>query len=112
GPAAIDFEYHYVPALMQELPARTFDAMSHHLYVDRRGAPENPQGSFALLEKLALAKALARTCKAFRSPRLVISEVNWPLAGTGCHSPVAAPYVLPTQSQWALGVDEETYADY
>ncbi|HEX5136309.1 MAG TPA: lipopolysaccharide kinase InaA family protein, partial [Planctomycetota bacterium] len=41
GPAINDFE---LPHAAAALRARKFDALSLHLYVDRRGAPENRQG--------------------------------------------------------------------
>jgi hypothetical protein len=92
GPAMIDFEYAYVPAALESLPpGLRFGALTHHLYVDRRGAPETPQGRFSALEKFALARALA--CRT--GERLIVSEFNWPLAGTGVYSPVGAPYVSP-----------------
>ena len=111
GPGAIDFEYPSVLSALREWPAEVpLSALSHHLYVDRRGAPENPQGRFSALEKFALARAIAQ-----RPPvctrRLVISEVNWPLRGTGVYSPLLAPYVLPGQGGDA-GVSEDEYGDY
>lgn len=92
GPAMIDFEYAYVPAALDVLPeGLRFGVLTHHLYVDRRGAPETPQGRFAALEKFALARALAGRA----GDRLIVTEFNWPLAGTGVYSPVGAPYVSP-----------------
>lgn len=112
GPAVIDFEYAYIPAALDHMPkGMQFDVLTHHLYVDRRGAPENPQGKFALLEKLALARAIA---KAHRNcgDGLVITEFNWPLSGTGIHSPVGAPYVSPGVRQNDPSVDEDAAAAY
>ena len=88
-----------------------FDVLTHHLYVDRRGAPENPQSKFALLEKLALARAIA---KAHRNcgDGLVVTEFNWPLSGTGIHSPVGAPYVSPGVRQNDPSVDEDAAAAF
>ncbi len=111
GPGAIDFEYLALVSVLRQWPAGVpLSALSHHLYVDRRGAPENPQGRFSALEKFALARAIAR-----RSPgcadRLVVSEVNWPLRGTGVYSPLLAPYVLPGRGTKA-GVSEDEYGDY
>ena len=58
GPACIDFEYHPTIAALKSLPAdRKLNALSHLLYVDRRGAPEHKQGRFSTLEKCALLKA-------------------------------------------------------
>jgi hypothetical protein len=111
GPGALDFEYPFVLAALREWPASVpLSALSHHLYVDRRGAPENAQGRFSALEKFALARAIAR-----RSPvcadRLIVSEVNWPLKGTGVYSPILAPYVRAASANEA-GVGEDEYGDY
>ncbi len=112
GPAVIDFEYQYLIAALKKTPGSfVFHGLSHHLYVDRRGAPENRQGPFALLEKCAMAKAVAQwsgVCK----DRLIISETNWPLSGTGVYSPVGAPYKSPGPRFNDPSVDEDTYADY
>jgi hypothetical protein len=86
-------------------------ALSHHLYVDRRGAPENYQGRFSSVEKFALARAIAR-CTPACDDRLIISEVNWPLAGTGVYSPIRAPYVPPGHHGSDGGVSESLYGDY
>ncbi len=95
GPAMIDFEYAYIPAALDHLPPGFgLDLLTHHLYVDRRGMPETPQGRFATLEKLALARAVAGAHPRC-ADRLVITEFNWPLEGTGVYSPVGAPYVSP-----------------
>ena len=73
-----------------------FDALAHHLYVDRRGGPENRQGRFSALEKFALARALARTAPAC-ADRLIVSEFNWPLLDGDVYSPVGSPYLFPGQ---------------
>ena len=86
-------------------------ACSHHLYVDRRGAPENPQGPFATLEKCALARAIAGWTQGCED-RLVLSEVNWPLAGAGVYSPVNSPYDTPGPRQNDPSVSEDEYAAY
>jgi len=112
GPAAIDFEYPCVLGALRCLPPRfRFAALSHHLYVDRRGAPENRQGRFSLLEKLALARAIASVSPAC-DDRLIISEVNWPIEGTGVYSPVGAPYVSPQVRLNDPSVSEDAYADF
>lgn len=112
GPAGIDFEYADVMAALASVPPGLhFAALSHHLYVDRRGAPENRQGRFAALEKFALARAIARWSPVC-DDRLVVSEVNWPLAGTGVHSPVSSPYEYPGVRRNDPSVDEATYADF
>ncbi len=112
GPGCIDFEFpDVIAALGQVPPAVKFRALSHQLYVDRRGAPENRQGPFALIEKLALARAIARTSPACED-RLVISEVNWPILGTGVYSPVGSPYDSPGPRFNDPSVSEDVYADY
>jgi tRNA A-37 threonylcarbamoyl transferase component Bud32 len=110
GLGAIDFEYTFLLAALREWPAGVpLCALSHHLYVDRRGAPENPQGPFGTVEKLALLRAIGRRAGV---ERVTVTEVNWPIAGTGAHSPVLAPYVLPGTEQIGGGVSEELYGDY
>jgi hypothetical protein len=112
GPAAIDFEYPYVLGALEAVPrGRRFAALSHHLYVDRRGAPENRQGRFATLEKCALARAIAAASDACED-RLIISEVNWPLLGTGVYSPVGSPYVSFGPRRNDPSVNEDVCADY
>jgi tRNA A-37 threonylcarbamoyl transferase component Bud32 len=112
GPAVIDFEYHQLLAVLKLLPPDfRFDALSHHLYVDRRGAPENYQGKFSAAEKFALARAIA-ACSPAVAPRLIISETNWPLAGTGVWSPVGSPYESPGPRCNDPSVSEQDYADY
>lgn len=112
GPAAIDFEYSFVLAALRRLPPDLrLWALSHHLYVDRRGAPEATQAGFGSLEKFALARAIARAASNCED-RLVVSEVNWPLLGTGVYSPVGSPYESPGERTDDPSVDEETYADY
>jgi hypothetical protein len=112
GPAVIDFEYTYVADALRNLPPNfRFAALSHHLYVDRRGAPENRQCGFGTLEKAALARALADVSGGCGN-RLIVSEVNWPLLGTGVFSPVGAPYVYPGARFNDPSVSEADYADY
>jgi tRNA A-37 threonylcarbamoyl transferase component Bud32 len=112
GPAAIDFDYAFIPAALREWPANVkLAALSHQLYVDRRGAPENPQSGFAAIEKFALARAIARASP-LCNDALVITEVNWSLQGTGAHSPVGSPYEFEGQRDARVAVDEDDYADY
>jgi hypothetical protein len=113
GPAAIDFEYYGLLAALRQLPAGIrFQALSHLLYVDRRGAPENRQGPFSTLEKILLARAIAGVAPA-SADRLIISEVNWPLIDGGIHSPIGSPYLYPGQPLAAPpSVTEDEYADY
>lgn len=109
GPNCIDFEPHYPIAALKNLPkGLRFNALSHLLYVDRRGAPENKQGCFGIVEKAALLNAVASHSGSCES-KLVISEVNWPLANTREWSPVAATYSPPDSAASHLHVTEEQY---
>lgn len=112
GPACIDFEYHYLIAALKATPKGLhYDALSHQLYVDRRGAPENKQGKFGTVEKAALLKAIAK--KSDRcDDRVIVSEVNWPLVDTGVWSPVAASYLIPGAKASKVSVSEEQYGCY
>jgi len=113
GPAAIDFEYHRMLGFLAAVPrAAPLDALSLHLYVDRRGAPENRQNGFDLAGKCALARAIAEGSPRIRAGRVVITEANWPLLGTAEWSPVGSPYLFPGQHVVGPSVDEATYADY
>jgi hypothetical protein len=112
GPAAIDFEYAFLISALREWPGDApLAALSHHLYVDRRGAPENVQSSyFGSVDKFALARAIARA-SGVCADRLVISEVNWPIKDAGVYSPIRAPY-LPAYETYDAGVTEEEYGHY
>lgn len=83
GPAVIDFEFHLYPPTLRRLP---FDKVSSLLYVDRTGAPENGQFGWTTAKKVALWRAVV---DATLWPRREawITEVNWPLRGTGKYSP-------------------------
>jgi hypothetical protein len=85
GPAVIDFEFHLYPPVLEEI---TFDKVSSLLYVDRMGAPENKQFGWDTQRKVALLKAVVDGCTQKENP-LWITEVNWPLEGTGKYSPAA-----------------------
>lgn len=112
GPSCIDFEYHYVLAALEETPTGlTYSALSHHLYVDRREAPENFQGRFSTVEKCALLRAIAKWSPRCRD-RVVVSEVNWPVSGSGIWSPVGATYQMPGQKESPLNVSDENYGHF
>ena len=112
GPACIDFEYHYVLSAFESAPdGLHYGALSHHLYVDRRGAPENFQGRFSTLEKCGLLRAIARVVPAC-DDQVIISEVNWPLEGGGIWSPVTATHVDPDAPEHPLSVSEFDYGVY
>ncbi len=109
GPAVNDFEYHYYAPLLARMRGR-IDGLSCHLYVDRRGEPENPQGPFSLLEKCALGLAIARAGGLQRG--FHVTETNWPLRGVGEYSPIQCPYRLPDEPDSHLAVSELTCAAY
>lgn len=112
GPAAIDFEYHAVINALSALDGQPpFAGLSHLLYVDRRGAPENKQGGFSTVEKSALLKAVARAHPQC-DDKVIISEVNWPLKGGDIWSPVMCPYLRPQWRQNPIGETESDYANY
>lgn len=115
GPACIDFEYIPIVAAFKELksinPSYRFDALSHLLYVDRRGAPENKQGMFSTLEKVRLLKSIAQTTSACND-KVIISEVNWPIENTDVWSPIVCPYVTPRWQKNPSGEKEDVYAHY
>jgi tRNA A-37 threonylcarbamoyl transferase component Bud32 len=101
GPSVIDFEHHVTAAVLNlKRPGLHFDAVSALLYVDRRGAPENPQAGFNTEGKILLLKAIADTARN-STGRLWITEVNWPLR-EGPHSPAGQ----------AVSVGEQEQADY
>jgi len=101
GSQVIDFEYHYSAHTLFNFKNIRYDAVGSLLYVDRRGAPENTQMGFNLIEKIRLLAALAQL-----SPKsngeLIITETNWPLSGT-------APYAPTSETEC---IDEESYADF
>ena len=97
GPAVIDFEFHLYPSVLKKIP---FDVISSLLYVDRVGAPENKQFGWDAVHKLALLSAVTGAC--LKDRPLWITEVNWPLEGTGKYSPAAGK----------PNVSEEEQADY
>ncbi|WP_232461381.1 lipopolysaccharide kinase InaA family protein [Cellvibrio sp. PSBB006] len=112
GPACIDFEYHPTIAALKSLPAdRKLNALSHLLYVDRRGAPEHKQGRFSTLEKCALLKALAQWSDSC-DDKVIVSEVNWPVKYTGIWSPIGCPYEAPKWRREEPGETEDDYANY
>lgn len=112
GPACIDFEYLPVIAALGAIPKKQkLAALSHLLYVDRRGAPENKQGDFSTLEKCTLLKALAQWSEHCED-KVIISEVNWPVKNTGIWSPIGCPYETPKWRREQPGETEEEYANY
>lgn len=98
GPAVIDFEFHLYPPVLDVIP---FDRVSSLLYVDRVGAPEKKQFGWDTSRKLALLKAVVDGSTR-RKHNLWITEVNWPLKGTGKYSPASGK----------PNVSEEEQADF
>lgn len=88
GPSVIDFEYHYTTQALFNLFLIRFHGLSAALYVDRAGSPENRQFGFNLLNKIDWLYSLIRL-----SPKcdnaLYITEVNWPLIGSGDYAPTS-----------------------
>lgn len=112
GPACIDFEYHPVIAALNAIPSgNRLHALSHLLYVDRRGAPESKQGRFATLEKCALLKAVAQWSDRC-DDKVIVSEVNWPVKYAGIWSPIGCPYTTPKWRREEPGETEDEYANY
>ena len=100
GPAVIDFEFHLYPVTLPRLP---FDSVTSLLYVDRMGAPEKGQHGWTTAMKLALLKAAVdTTARSGAGKGLWITEVNWPLAGSGAFSPASG----------RPNVSEEDQADF
>lgn len=97
GPACIDFDLHTLAGILCDVPAGTFDFLSQHLYVDRRGAPENFQGKFDLVNKCAVHRAFAKAF-AFKNEKIIASEFNWPLLNVGVWGPVDSP--IETFGPW------------
>jgi hypothetical protein len=101
GSQVIDFEYHFSAHTLFNFKKITYDAIGTLLYVDRRGAPENTQMGFNLVEKIRLLASLAQM-----SPKsngeLIITEANWPITKT-------APYAPTSEHEC---VSEEEYANY
>ncbi len=111
GPACIDFDLHSLPALLSLLPAGLFSTLSQHLYVDRRGAPENFQGKFDTIGKCAMLRAFSQEY-ALPSEKIIVSEVNWPLLNTGNWSPVGSPYTVSGPSSSPPSATESDYAKF
>ncbi len=98
GPAVIDFEFHLYPPTLR---AVSFDKVSSLLYVDRTGAPENAQFGWTAAKKIALWRAVV-DCSLAGTKDCWITEMNWPIAGTGEYSPAPGK----------PSVTEEEQADY
>ncbi len=116
GPAVNDFEYHWILAAAARLPfGLRWHALSLHLHVDRAGAPEGVQRTgvlkFSGPDKFVLARVLAglaRRC----GPRVVVTEVNWPLGEEGGRSHEFAPFVWAADTHLDTTAPEDQVADY
>jgi hypothetical protein len=104
GPAIIDFEPAPLVRMLLNRRRFTLDVATALLYVDRRGAPENTQyGIFDLANKIRFSAAAFRASpRTARAAPLWLTELNWPLLGTG--------FWTPTSDEEC--VDEATAADY
>ncbi len=87
GPPVIDFEYYFTTHWLVEPRPFDFDGIAALLYVDRRGSPDNVQyGHFDLRRKILLLRAVVQASGHPDVP-LHLTEFNWPLKGSGKHSP-------------------------
>ncbi|MCK9223793.1 MAG: hypothetical protein M0R46_01885 [Candidatus Muirbacterium halophilum] len=111
-PAVNDFEFHFSVKCL-DIIKKNFDvsANSCHLYVDRRGAPENFQGKFSLIEKCILGKAIGESVLN-KETKFYITEINWPLKGKEIYSPIGCPFIAPGITENPIHVDEEQYSQF
>ncbi len=101
GSGVIDFEYHFTAHTLFNFYNYRYDGVAALLYVDRRGAPENTQLGFSLVDKIAWLSSMV-----WLSPKteqkLYITETNWPLSNT-------APYAPTSEYEC---ISEAEYADF
>ena len=87
GPPVIDFEYYFTTHFLAEPRPFDFDGIAALLYVDRRGSPDSVQyGHFDLARKILLLRAVVQESPHPDAP-IHLTEFNWPLLGSGKHSP-------------------------
>ena len=98
GGNIIDFDLPFLTRSLFHLKSIYFDKFSTQLYVDRRGAPENKQMGFNTLSKINIYHHLISKSIKCKND-LVISEVNWPLKGTGKWSPTDGDYEIDENEQ-------------
>jgi hypothetical protein len=101
GSGVIDFEYHFTAHTLFNLTPTMYDGVASLLYVDRRGAPENRQMGFNLLNKIALLSSMVWLSPKSKN-KLYITETNWPISNT-------VPYAPTSEHEC---VDEESYANF
>jgi hypothetical protein len=95
GPAVIDFEFHLYPIVLKK---GAFEKVSSLLYVDRVGAPENKQYGWDTQGKIVLLRAVVDSC--LKEKRDIwITEMNWPIAGTGKYSPAVGNMNVTEEEQ-------------
>ena len=88
GSGVIDFEYHFTAHTLFNFFSYHYDGVSALLYVDRRGAPENTQMGFSLLDKISLLSTMVWL--SFKTKhKLYITETNYPLKGTKPYAPTS-----------------------
>ncbi len=98
GGSVIDFE---IPPFLESLfhfNKAHFDGYHSHLYVDRRGAPENKQAGFDFLKKINFISTM-HSCSWKSTGELWISEINWPLKNTDKFSPCKGSVLVDPQTQ-------------
>ncbi|QOP46129.1 glycosyl hydrolase [Sulfurimonas paralvinellae] len=101
GSGVIDFEFHYTAHTLFNFCKCKYDGIASLLYVDRRGAPENTQLGFSLIDKIALLSTMVWLSPKTKQ-KLYITETNWPISST-------APYAPTSEYEC---VSEELYADF
>ena len=90
GPPVIDFEYYFTTNYLVGRRPFDFDGIAALLYVDRRGSPDAVQyRHFDLRRKILLLRAVVQASPHADVP-IHLTEFNWPLKGTGKHSPAGA----------------------
>lgn len=99
GSGVIDFEFHFTAHTLFNFEKYSYDATSSLLYVDRRGAPENIQIGFSLIDKIALLSTMVWISPKSKH-KLHITETNWPITNT-------APYA-PTSEKECVSLEEYT----
>ncbi len=97
GSSIIDFEYYFTIRTLFNRYKIYFDQCSSLLYVDRRGAPENPQMGLNLIGKLQFLQSILRLSPK-SGKQIIITETNWPISHT-------APYA-PTSEKECVSLDD------
>ncbi len=99
GPPVIDFEYYFTTNYLMGRRPFDFDGIAALLYVDRRGSPDVRQyRHFDLRRKILLLRAVVQASRHPDVP-LHLTEFNWPLRGSGRHSPAGVHVQTDETSQ-------------